>query len=70
MDIKKRIDKLSEAEAKAALLYCVEYFASISWCHECPFEISCPQGILSKDGDEVAECGRRFLAGVIKEVRK
>ena len=69
MDIKKRIDGLSEAEAKAALQFCVEYFAAVSWCYQCPFEISCPEGIVDNK-QEVEECERRFLAGVIKEVRK
>ena len=40
MDIKERINALSEQEAKAALKWCLDYAAEHTYCDEC-YEPSC-----------------------------
>ena len=60
MDIKTRIDGLSEQEAKAALEWFFKYATDITGCNSCPFESGCP---------EVGVCKSHFLDEALKEAR-
>lgn len=61
MDIKARIDALTEREAKAALAWFLEYATDITWCNSCPFKSGCP---------EVGMCKNHFLCEALKEAQK
>ena len=63
MDIKERIDALTEAEAKAVLKWFIGFSTVFVDCDECPFEDSC------QNGETVKECERRFFEGVLNEVQ-
>ena len=63
MDIKTRIDGLTEAESKAALKWFIEFATVFIDCDECPFE-DCPSGATVKS------CERHFFDCVLKEARK
>lgn len=64
MDIKTRIDALTEAEAKAALLLILEYVARETSCDDCMlmYDDICYR--------ETSYCLDNFLDWAIKEVRK
>lgn len=55
MDIKARIDALTEAEAKAALYYLVNFVGATAICKTCPLHQECFHDI------EATSCKERFL---------
>lgn len=55
MDIKQRIDALTEAEAKAALYYLVNFVGATAICKTCPLHQECFHDI------EAPSCKERFL---------
>lgn len=68
MDIKTRIDALTEAEAKAALEWTLERFPdSMVRCeHNCPISNRCFAYITAGDSD----CKNLLLDEALKEARK
>ena len=67
MDIKTRIDGLSEAEAKAALWWYAEKMAEWLSCHDCPDMSPCR---ISFKTDMPKMCIERIFNMALKEVRK
>ena len=66
MDIKERIDALTEAEAKAALLWYAEEFPFWHSCKNCIVESRCRVA-----GKKVVEkCMKNMLELALKEARK
>ena len=64
MDIKTRIDKLTEAEAKAALEWVIDLFGISFPCKRCPV-LGCPTKL-----DTEFDCERIILDEALKEARK
>ena len=64
MDIKERIDALTEAEAKAALLLILEYAARETSCDDCMlmYDDICDC--------ETSYCPNNFLEWALKDARK
>ena len=55
MDIKAKIDTLTEAEAKAALYYLVNFVGATAICKTCPLHQECFHDI------DATSCKERFL---------
>ena len=64
MDIKERIDGLSEAEAKAALAWVIELFGRSFSCKRCPV-LDCPSQIVCID-----MCEKFILDEALKGARE
>lgn len=63
MDIKMRIDGLSEAEAKAALAWAIDKARIYGSCFECDCDGECRK-------DDSVNCDMEFLRQALGEVRK
>lgn len=63
MDIKTRIDGLSEAEAKAALVWVIELFGISFPCKRCPV-LGCPTKV-----DTMYDCEKFILDEALKETK-
>lgn len=62
MDIKERIDKLSEAEAKAALAWAIYKARIYGSCFECDLDGKCKK-------DDNVDCEMEYLRQALKEAR-
>jgi len=62
MDIKERIDTLSEAEAKAALYWAIQRVAVYGSCFVCDRDEKCEK-------DDGIDCDIEFLRQALKETR-
>ena len=67
MDIKERIDKLTETEAKAALYLAIKAFAWDMPCWCCDVYQDCPSRSVNRTADD---CMKSVLNEVLKEARK
>ena len=63
MDIKERIDELTEAEAKAALAWYAKKTAAWLSCHDCPDKSPCRA---SYKTDMLKTCPERIFALALK----
>jgi len=63
MDIKERIDELTEAEAKAVLAWAIHKASIYGSCFECDLDGECRK-------DDSVDCDMEFLRQVLKEARK
>lgn len=63
MDIKTRIEGLSEAEAKAALYWAIQRVAVYGSCFVCDRDGECKK-------DDSVDCDMEFLRQALKEVRE
>lgn len=67
MDIKTRIDALTEAEAKAALYLVIKAFAYDMPCWCCDVYQDCPSRSVKRTTDD---CMKSVLNEALKEARK
>jgi hypothetical protein len=63
MDIKTRIDELTEAEAKAALAWAIYKARIYGSCFECDLDGECRK-------DDSVDCEMEYLRQALKEARK
>ena len=68
MDIKKRIDALTEAEAKAALEQCIKTMVENIHCGDCRYSEILPDGTIDKCTTPW-NCADMLLDDALKEAR-
>lgn len=62
MDIKMRIDSLTEQEAKAALYWAIQMVAVYDFCFLCDMDEKCKK-------DDSVDCAMEFLRQALKEAQ-